>query len=145
MTRRSGQAACLVAIALAVTAAPADATNDPAELLGRAYESKAVTRGSEPDALFEGTEIGVSFEGRDDGAVIAFHADCNFLGGPVEFADGRLIIGQLTTTEVACRRRLMRQDRWMVRFFASDPNWRAPQRGALKLTVGEREIKLRSE
>jgi hypothetical protein len=36
-----------------------------------------------------------------------------------------------------------RRDRWMLRFFRSDPNWRIPRDDRLKLTAGDRVIRLR--
>jgi hypothetical protein len=131
-------ATSLVALTVSTTAI---ASSDEAELFNGAYVSTAVAKDDEPHALFKGTEIRVRFEHRTGYDVVQWWAQCNRFGARVEIADRRLITERADGTLVACRNRQHRQDRWLTRFFASDPRWWVRQ-DLLKLTAGERVIKL---
>jgi hypothetical protein len=132
----------VVAVALASLAA-AEAASDQAPLFPRSYVSTAVRENGVRLPLFERTKIHVDFERRKGSAGVSWRADCNFFGARVDITDTRLVTGQIVGTDQACRGVPRRQDRWTVRFFASDPKWRIRDEGRLRLRAGDRVIKLR--
>lgn len=102
-------AAVLAACSGGATPAPSDAPPAglaPLALDGRTFIATAVTGRS----LVPGTEIRLSFE---DGQ-IGVSAGCNSMGGPFGIDGGRLAIGQLATTEMACDPVRMDQDAWIA-------------------------------
>jgi heat shock protein HslJ len=143
--RRAGVG--LVVLGVAFALAPVSSgqiSNDAAQLFGGAYLSTAVTKGGKPHPLFEGAEIRVEFEPGDEYDSVLWRAGCNGFGADVEITDQRLVTRRILGTAMLCLPpQLVRQDKWMGRFFASDPKWRARQGRSLKLTVGWREVKLR--
>jgi heat shock protein HslJ len=66
----------------------------------------------------EGTRVELSFS--ENGYVTA-SAGCNILSGPVEVEQGRIMVGDLTSTEMACSTELEAQDEWLARVLAADP------------------------
>jgi heat shock protein HslJ len=112
------------------------------ELVGKRYDSISVVRNGEPHELVKETRIRVRFEGRDDYDVVGWRAGCNRFGAPVKIRPRRLLTGQITGTEVGCSDALLRQDRWLVRFFGRDPGWAVRAR-RLKLRSGDDVIRLR--
>ena len=117
--------------------------SDPDALFPRDYVSTAVLKDGAALPLFERTKIHVDFWRRKGSASVRWRADCNYFGAPVDITDTRLITGQIVGTEVGCTGAPRRQDRWMLRFFRSDPKWRIPRAVRLRLSVGDRVIKLR--
>lgn len=93
-------------------------TSEAAGLAGRAFVSSSVTEGGTPRPLAGPQPIGLSFE---DGRLAA-HPGCNSLGGSYRVDDGRLRVGDLATTEMACERpELMEQDRWFAELLLAGP------------------------
>jgi heat shock protein HslJ len=112
---------------------------EPAAPLGPPYESTKVLVGGEPKRLFDETPIRVDFD-RDS---VSFDAACNQFGGSMKTEGQRLDVADIVGTEMACPGGgRMRQDDWLVRFFASDPKWHASGRDRLKLVSGHGVIKL---
>ena len=137
----------MAALALAGLAATESiqAASDSAPLFPREYVSTAVLQNEERPPLFERTKIRVDFERRNGYDVVRWSADCNGFGARVDITDKRLVIGQIEGTEMYCTQvRRRRQDRWMLRFFSSDPKWRIRREGRLRLRAGDRVIKLRN-
>lgn len=130
-------------LAVLFAAGPAQAAGDRADLFGRGYVSTAVLRDGERHPLFEGTKIRVDLNHRADHDGVSWEADCNYFGAPVEITEERLVIGQVVQTDMGCPGPYGRRDRWMLRFFRSDPNWRIRRDDRLKLTAGDRVIRLR--
>jgi heat shock protein HslJ len=103
-----------------------------------------VLKGGQEHPLFDDTRIDVDFNHRDDYDVVTWQADCNLFGARVEVTEQRLVAGQIEGTHQGCaKRRRARQDRWLVRFFDADPKWRIRRNDRLKLTAGDRVIRLR--
>ena len=123
-------------------AGSAQAASDSADLFGRGYVSKAVLKDGVRHPLFEGTNIRVDFDHRAEYDSVGWRADCNFFGARVDVTEERLLVGQIAGTEMGCAKPQNRQDRWMLRFFASDPKWRIRRDETLKLTAGDRVIRL---
>jgi heat shock protein HslJ len=119
------------------------AASDRAELFGRGYVSTAVLKDGERQPLFEETKVRVDLNHRDNYDNVTWRADCNYFGAPVEVTDERLVIGEIAGTDMGCSGDLLRRDRWMLRFFRSDPKWRIRRDDRLKLTAGDRVIRLR--
>ena len=128
--------------ALLLAAAPAQA-GDRAELFRHRYVSTAVIKDGERRQLFEGTKIRLDFEHRADYDVVRWQADCNVFGADVDVTEKLLVTGQIEGTSQGCPKARLRRDRWMLRFFRSDPRWRIPREGRLKLRAGDRVIRLR--
>ena len=62
------------------------------------FLSTEVTEGGQPKKLVKGTLISLNFH---DGQVSA-NAGCNSMSGPVAFADGKMVVDSLATTEMGC-------------------------------------------
>lgn len=130
-------------LALLSTAGSTQAASDPGDLFGRGWVSTTVLKDGEEHPLFQGTKIHVNFDHRSDYDIVTWTADCNYFGADVHVANERLFTGQVSGTEQYCLKPQRRQDRWLVRFFGADPKWRIRRNETLKLTRGERVIKLR--
>lgn len=92
------------------TAEPPAGGADPGNLAGRTFVSTAITGRD----LVPGSQVRLSFEvGR-----IGAQAGCNSMGGSVAIVDGRLVLADLATTEMACDPALMDQDAWLADFLA---------------------------
>jgi len=116
----------LVAVGLAgcgrgtVTQAGSDGPSG-AEPWGATFLSTSVTENGQPKALVAGTRITLNFV--EDGHRIGAQAGCNSMGGQVSFADGRMVVGDLATTEMGCDPPRHAQDEWVARFLTSRPQW----------------------
>jgi heat shock protein HslJ len=87
---------------------PQTGGGEPGDLAGRVFLSTAI----EGRTLVPGSRVRLSFEAGQIGA----NAGCNSMGGPVAIDAGRLVLGPLSTTEMACDPALMAQDRWLGEF-----------------------------
>jgi heat shock protein HslJ len=67
-----------------------------------------------------GTHVALTF--RTNGSVSAY-AGCNNLSGTGRVSGGRLIIGDLRQTQLACEPGRMNQDQWLARFLTAKPAW----------------------
>jgi heat shock protein HslJ len=133
----------VIAVVLAlVCAGVASAASDRGALFGRSWDSTAVKRDGAPHPLFDRTEVTVNF--KRQGETVGWKAECNSYGAKAEIRKHRLVINkdQIAGTLIGCPDRRARQDRWLVRFFASSPRWHILDSGVLKLTAGHRIIKL---
>ena len=130
--------------ALLLAAVPAQA-GDRAELFRHRYVSTAVLKDGERHPLFEETKIRVDFRHEAEGDVVSWRADCNYFGADVDVTEKRLVIGEIVQTRMGCFKARLRRDRWMGRFFGSDPRWRTRPGERLKLTAGDRVIRLTSQ
>jgi heat shock protein HslJ len=134
----------VVALAVLSAASPAQAAGDRADLFGRGWVSTAVLEDGERLPLFEGAKIRVDFDGGADDN-ISWRAGCNYLGAHVEITAERLVIGLIEGTDVYCTKPQRRRERWTNRFIRSDPKWRIRRDDRLKLTAGDRVIRLISQ
>ncbi len=115
-----------------------DATGSPkGGLDGREFVSVLVTENGESKVLVSGTKIRVSFS---DGAISAT-AGCNHLGGKYQYEAGKLVVGEMATTEMGCQSTLMEQDQWLADFLGSKPEV-ALDGNNLILTSGTTELTL---
>ncbi|MDP9467893.1 MAG: META domain-containing protein [Chloroflexota bacterium] len=84
---------------------------------GRAFLSTAVTINGQAHDLVPGTRIRITFSDGQLGA----SAGCNMLGGTYTFADGQLLVSDLSTTEMGCDPDRHAQDEWLSAFLGSRP------------------------
>lgn len=131
-------------VALLSVAGSAHAASDGSGLFGRGYVSTAVLKDGAPHPLFEETKIRVDFDHGAENDGVSWRADCNIFVARVDVTEERLLVGQIAGTDMGCATAQMRRDRWMARFFRSDPKWRIRRDETLKLTAGDRVIRLTS-
>jgi heat shock protein HslJ len=112
--------------ACASGAAPASTPGmspDPAPgaggLAGRAFLSVAVTDGGVDRPLVPGTRIRLDFT---NGGLSA-SAGCNTMGARSRIDGGRLIVDQMSTTDMGCSAALGAQDAWLATFLTSMPDF----------------------
>ena len=98
--------------------APDQPAPDP--LRGRTFIATAVTADGKPHPLVAGTEV--SFEFTDDGRLIA-RPGCNMLQGPVDTADGKLVVHDLAQTDMGCDQARMEQDSFVGEVLSASPTW----------------------
>jgi heat shock protein HslJ len=140
---RIATVATFLILALGSTSSAGTQARGTEQLFGRPYVSVSVMKDGTVHHLFDRAVIRVAFEHRDGSDVVRWRAECNHFGAPVEITDQRLETGQISNTTMRCTKRLGRQDRWIGRFFWSNPEWRAGD-GRLRLeAAGDRVIKLR--
>jgi heat shock protein HslJ len=129
-----------LAFALVVTACSVGggaASPSPASLDGRTFLSTDV----DGHDLVPGTTVRLTFEaGR-----IGISAGCNQMGGAYAIADGRLTIGQMMTTEMACEEPLMAQDTWVASFLGGaavtlSGDTLTLRNGDVTMTLTDREV-----
>jgi heat shock protein HslJ len=135
--------ALFLALALLLTACGDDGGDDDAstgggdvtfdDLVGNSYVSSSVT-GQE---LVDGSEITLTFI---DGRVSAL-AGCNTQNGSADVEDGKLVVGQLASTMMACEDALMAQDQWLAGFLEASPEI-ALADGTLTLTSDDVVLEL---
>lgn len=88
-----------------------------AQLDGRELVVVAVTEAGAERDLVAGTEIRLTFEAGQLGA----SAGCNSMGGPYAVDGNVLVVGDLSTTEMACEPPLMAQDDWLAGVLTGRP------------------------
>ena len=88
---------------------------------GHTFLSTSVTENGRPKDLVAGTRITLSFT--ENGHRLGAQAGCNSMGGPVSFTGGRMVAGDLASTEMGCDDPRQGQDEWLGRFLTSRPAW----------------------
>jgi heat shock protein HslJ len=86
-------------------------------LAGRTFLSTAVTEGGAAKALVAGTRIRLTFA---DGSLSA-SAGCNTMGADYRLDGGRLVVGNLSMTEMGCDADRMAQDQWLIAVLGARP------------------------
>jgi heat shock protein HslJ len=96
-------------------------TNGEDQPWGRTFLSTSVTENGQPKPLVAGTRITLNFVA--DGHRLGAQAGCNQMGGPASFEGGRLVVGEMATTEMGCDPPRHAQEEWLARFLTSRPQW----------------------
>jgi heat shock protein HslJ len=97
-------------------------SEEPEPLRGRTFLAMAVTEDGGIRALMPGTDLSVAFT--DDGRMVA-QAGCNTMQGPVNTADGTLVVeGGLSTTDMGCDQGRAEQDTFVASVLGASPSWR---------------------
>ncbi len=86
---------------------------DISELMGRRFDACS----AEGFELVEGTALRVSFHQEVDTNQVSFSAGCNYFSGRAALNDGRLIVSEVSGTDLGCGRDRSAQDAWLMRFF----------------------------
>lgn len=107
-------------------------------LPGRTFLSETVTNNGVNGPLVAGTRIRLAF-GSDGG--ITASAGCNTLGGDVEISDDRVLIDDLSSTEIGCDPDHHDQDAWLAGILMDDPAYSLAG-DRLTLEVGSTTIEL---
>jgi len=84
---------------------------------GREFVSVLVTHNGQPMPLVSGTKIRLGFSG----GMISASAGCNGISASYELAGGKLVTGEMATTEMGCAAGLADQDQWLASVLASQP------------------------
>ena len=111
---------------------------------GRTFLSTEVTENGQPRPLVTGTSIPLNFV--EDGHRLGAQAGCNSMGGQADFAGGRLVVGDLATTEMGCDPPRHAQDEWLARFLTSRPEWSRKgatltlDNGTTRIVLQDREV-----
>jgi heat shock protein HslJ len=114
-------AAVPLLLVLAGCGARAADQSPPDPLRGKTFLATAVTENGKPHALVPNTELSVEFT--DDGRMIA-QAGCNTMQGPVNTADGKLVIdGGLASTAIGCPQDSSEQDAFVAAVLGASPSW----------------------
>jgi heat shock protein HslJ len=68
------------------------------------------------------------------------------MGGPASFRGGRLVVGDMATTEMGCDPPRHAQDEWLARFLTSRPSWTRSgstltlDNGSARIVLEDREV-----
>ncbi|MCO8125716.1 META domain-containing protein [Acidimicrobiia bacterium EGI L10123] len=104
--------------------------------LAAEYLSIEVTEAGAPRPLVEGTVISLRF---DDGRVGA-SLGCNQLGGPYELDGDRLLVEDLSMTEMGCDPERHAQDEWFAGVLQAEPTV-VVEGDTMALTAGETVVR----
>src|SRR4029077_18267591 len=107
------------------------------KLDGRQFVSVLVTEKGKSKVLVPGTKIRLSFT---DG-MLGASAGCNSMGGDYQVVNGKLVVGQMSTTEIGCPTNLGEQDQWLAAFLGAKPQI-ALDGNNLVLTSDDTEVTL---
>jgi heat shock protein HslJ len=111
---------------------------------GRTFLSTSVTEDGQPRPLVAGTRITLNFV--EDGHRLGAQAGCNSMGGGASFTGGRLVVGDLATTEMGCDAPRHAQDEWLARFLTGRPEWSRDgatltlDNGSTRIVLQDREV-----
>jgi len=135
----------LTALLAGACAQPGDAGSPGpgagAALADRTFLSTAVTENGAARALVAGTRIRLTVQ---PGGAVSFNAGCNHVSGKASFDGGKLVVGELATTEMGCDPARHDQDDWLAAFVGAGPSWTLDG-GVLKLRAGKTEITMQDE
>lgn len=92
------------------------------DLRGRTFLSTGVMENGHAKPLVAGTRIRLSFD--EEGRRIGANAGCNHMGGEARVEGGRLLVGDMAMTAMACDGGRGEQDAWLAQFLASAPTIR---------------------
>ena len=106
----------LAMAALAACAGSGGEASGP--LAGRTFLSESVTDDGKPRTLVDGTRIRLVFH--DDGRISA-SAGCNTMGARVDVEPARIVVGELSTTEMGCDPARHEQDEWLAGVLEARP------------------------
>lgn len=83
----------------------------------RTFLSVAASDGGVAKTLVAGTRITLAFQNGS----LSVSVGCNSMGGAYHLDGGRLVVDQMSTTDMGCEPDLMAQDTWLAAFLGSRP------------------------
>lgn len=107
---------------------------------GRAFVSTDVNRRGKPYQLASKAPIRLAFAG----TTLNASAGCNQLSGESTLQGDQLLTEPMSTTDMGCGPRLMRQDEWLVDFLTSQPSITVDA-NRITLSSGQLQIELLDE
>jgi heat shock protein HslJ len=111
----------------------------PDPLRDREFLATSVTENGQPRALVPNTTLSIRFT--DDGRLIA-DAGCSMMQGPVDTADGKLVIeGGLAMTGIGCDEARHQQDSFVSSVLGGSPSWQLSG-DELTITAGTTTVEL---
>ena len=125
-------------------AGASSSTSAGGEPWGQTFLSTSVTENGQPKTLVEGTRITLNFF--TDGHRLGAQAGCNQMGGPASFQGGRLLVNDMSTTEMGCDPPRHAQDEWLAGFLTSKPSWAREgatltlDNGTVRIVLEDREV-----
>jgi heat shock protein HslJ len=105
--------AVLVGVSI-IGCSPASSSERPQP---RTYVSVSLTDAGRDRPLVPGTEIDIAFNGGN----VSASGGCNSAGAAFTIDDGRLVVGDITSTAMGCDPEREAQDQWLLAFLASRP------------------------
>ena len=109
----------------------------------RTFLSTSVIEDTKDRPMVAGTRISLQFF--PDGRMSA-QAGCNHLGGTGTIEEDKLVLGEMSMTEMACDPARMEQDTWLGNFLGSRPAWSLVgdelvlQAGGVEIRLADREV-----
>ncbi len=116
------------AVAVLLCTAPVAAGGDEEALFGKRYHSVSVTKDGQPFGLVRGTKLRIGFSRHRGSDWAGWDSGCNAFGAEITLEEDVIDFEPPYQTLMGCTRRLLRQDAFFDRFFASDPAWTASGR-----------------
>jgi len=104
---------------------------------GRQFQSTRVTDAGRDRPLVAGTRIELRFF--EDGRLSA-QAGCNHIGGDGRIDGDRLVLGELSMTEMGCDEPRHSQDEWLADFLGAKPTWSL---SGTDLVLGDGDVEVR--
>ena len=117
---RSGVVLLLIAFASLVGCGSEVGTDQHSgSLVGQSF----VSTSGDPQDLVADAEVALTFEQREDTTLLRWQAGCNTFGAHLDVEPKRLVVGEVSGTEIGCPDPRHRQDVRLLGFFGSDPEW----------------------
>jgi heat shock protein HslJ len=109
----------VLAAILAATSCASDRPRSDQWPTGRTFLSTSVTENGQDRPLVDSGHISLRFTAGS----ISARAGCNILDTDGRVDDHRLILGQVSMTDMACDQQRMAQDEWLSKFLSERPAW----------------------
>jgi heat shock protein HslJ len=109
----------VLAAILTVTSCASDRPGSDQWPTGHTFLSTSVTENGRDRPLVDGGNISLRFTAGG----ISARAGCNILETDGRVDDHRLILGQVSTTDIGCPQPLELQDQWLTTFLSARPTW----------------------
>ncbi|UWP79543.1 META domain-containing protein [Dactylosporangium fulvum] len=135
----------LLLLAVVPAGCARDGASAPAEgrPWGRTFLSTSVTEQGQPRPLVGSTRIELRF---DTKGRLVVQAGCNHIAGDARLDDDKLVVEELSMTDMGCDPPRHEQDRWVTAFLGGRPAWRLEgaelvlEGGGTRIVLTDREV-----
>ncbi|UWZ34128.1 META domain-containing protein [Dactylosporangium roseum] len=135
----------LLVLAVVPAGCARDGASAPAEgrPWGRTFLSTSVTEQGQPRPLVGSTRIELRF---DPKGRLVVRAGCNHIAGGARLDGDKLVVEELSMTEMGCDPPRHEQDRWVTAFLGGRPAWRLDgtelvlEGGGTRIVLTDREV-----